>query len=102
LIPVLLLGACHSAQPLPSRFYVSLERGGAVAAIDPVSGKVVQKITVGTRPRGIRLSPDGKTLFVAVSGSPIGGPGVDETKLPPPNHAADGIAVVDVGSGQVN
>jgi YVTN family beta-propeller protein len=50
----------------------------------------------------MRLSPDGKTLFVAVSGSPIGGPGVDETKLPPANHSADGIAVVDLASGRVD
>lgn len=101
LVPILLIGACQSAEPLPSRLYVSLERGNAVAAIDPVSAKVVQHIDVGARPRGVQLSPDGKTLFVAVSGSPIAGPGVDESKLPPPNHSADGIAVVDLASGRV-
>src|SRR5206468_8844866 len=102
LLSILFIGACQSAKPLPSRLYVSLERGNAVAAIDPVSGKVVQQIAVGTRPRGLRLSPNGQTLFVTVSGSPIGGPGVDESKLPPPNHSADGIAVVDLASGKVD
>src|SRR4030095_8633395 len=28
--------------------------------------------------------------------SPIGGPNVDESKLPPPDRSADGIGVVDV------
>ncbi|HEV2595837.1 MAG TPA: hypothetical protein VGU01_11610 [Sphingomicrobium sp.] len=102
LVPILLLGACQSAHPLPPRFYVSLERGNAVAEIDAASGKLLRQISVGMRPRGIRLAPDGKTLFVTVSGSPIGGPGVDETKLPPPDHTADGIAVVDVASGKVD
>lgn len=42
------------------------------------------------------MSPDGKLLYVALSGSPIAGPGVDESKLPPPDRTADGIGVVDL------
>ena len=56
------------------------------------------RIPVGKRPRGIKLSRDGKTLYVALSGSPRGGPGVDESKLPPADRAADGVGVVDVAS----
>src|SRR3712207_9575355 len=37
-------------------------------------GKVAATIPVGKRPRGIHASPDGGTLYVALSGSPITGP----------------------------
>src|SRR5690349_21473272 len=73
------------------RIYVSDETGTEVVVIDPVARQIVQRINVGKRPRGVRLSHDGARLFVALSGSPIGGPGVDESKLPPADRAADGI-----------
>ena len=66
--------------------------------IDPAAGQVVDTISVGKRPRGIRLSRDGKQLLVALSGSAIAGPGVDESKLPPPDRSADGIGVVDLAT----
>ena len=47
------------------------------------------------RPRGIAVSPDQSQVFVALSGSPIAGPGVDEKTLPPADKSADGIGVVD-------
>ena len=80
------------------RLYVSDETGGNVVVVDPEAGTVVERIAVGKRPRGIRLSRDGKQLLVALSGSPIAGPGVDESKLPPPDRAADGIGVVDLAT----
>ncbi len=80
------------------RLYVSDETGGNVIVVDPEAGTVVERIAVGKRPRGIRLSRDGKQLLVALSGSPIAGPGVDESKLPPPDRAADGIGVVDLAT----
>jgi YVTN family beta-propeller protein len=100
----LLLGACTAqapgnAPPSAPRVYVSDETGGNVVGVDPATRQVVQRIAVGKRPRGIRLSPDGAKLFVALSGSPIGGPGVDESKLPPGDRTADGNGVVDVASG---
>lgn len=81
--------------------YVSDERGNQVLVIDSATGTTTRTIKAGARPRGIHLSPDGKTLYVAVSGSPIGGPGVDESKLPPADHTKDGIAVVDTSDGTV-
>ena len=60
-----------------------------------------QTIDVGKRPRGISVSPDGRQLYVALSGSPIAGPGVDESKLPPADRAADGIGVVDLATGKL-
>ena len=85
-------------EPTGPRLYVSDETGGNVIVVDPEAGTVVERIAVGKRPRGIRLSRDGKQLLVALSGSPIAGPGVDESKLPPPDRAADGIGVVDLAT----
>ena len=42
------------------------------------------------------MSPDGSVLFVALSGSPMAPPGVDESTLPPADKKADGIGVVSV------
>ena len=53
---------------------------------------------MGKRPRGVKLSHDGKLLYVALSGSPRAAPGVDESKLPPPDRAADGVGVVDLAT----
>jgi YVTN family beta-propeller protein len=78
------------------RLYVSDERGGNVVIVDPQSASVIARIPVGKRPRGIQLSPDHKRVYVALSGSPMGGPNVDESKLPPPDRRYDGIGVVDL------
>lgn len=86
-----------AAAPVPA-LYVSDERGGVVLALDASSGEVRARIPVGKRPRGLRLSPNGRQLYVALSGSAIGGPGVDESTLPPPDRTADGIGVIDIAS----
>ena len=62
---------------------VTDETGGNLVVIDPEAGNVVDRIPVGKRPRGLRQSPDGAHVLVALSGSPIAGPGVDESTLPP-------------------
>jgi YVTN family beta-propeller protein len=90
------LGAAWPAAAHDGRsVWVSLEDGGEVVAIDGPS--VAARIPVGKRPRGIKVSPDGKTLYVALSGSPRAAPGADESKLPPADRAADGVGVVDIG-----
>ena len=85
-----------ASTPSGPRVYVSDEPGGRVAIIDPVAGTVVTALAVGKRPRGIRVLDDGQRLLVALSGSPIAGPGVDESKLPPGDRKADGIGIVDL------
>src|SRR3954462_14605306 len=90
-----------SPAPPGPRLYVSDETGGNVVVVDPIGGQVLEKIAVGKRPRGIRLSRDGKELLVALSGSPIAGPGVDESKLPPADRTADGIGVVDLATSKL-
>lgn len=97
-------GASQPAAPPPAsgpRVFVSDETGSSIVVVNPDTGEVVQRIAVGKRPRGIRLTRDNRRLLVALSGSPIGGPGVDESKLPPADRAADGIGVVDVDTGAV-
>lgn len=56
------------------RIFVTNERSGDVTVIDGGDFKVVSTIAVGKRPRGIHVSPDGKTVYVALSGTPIEGP----------------------------
>lgn len=104
-LPVALAAAlfpgCASCRGTPAPLplvYVSDEDTGAVFAVDPVTAAVVARIPVGKRPRAVKLSRDGKLLYVALSGSPRGGPGVDESKLPPADRAADGIGVVDLAT----
>ena len=80
--------------------YVSCEDSGEVAVVDTDAGTVVHTWPVGKRPRGLMLSPDGLRLWVALSGSPKGGPGVDESKLLPPDRASDGIGELDVRTGK--
>jgi YVTN family beta-propeller protein len=92
--------------------YVTDERSGDVTVIDGGDFKVVATIPVGKRPRGIHVSPDGKTVYVAVSGTPIGGPpqldahgdpilhkgGDDDDDDANADKSADGIVVVDVAT----
>ncbi len=81
--------------------YVTNERAGEISIIDPASRREIDRIAVGKRPRGLVASPDHTLLYVALSGSPIGGPDVDEFRLPPPDQAADGIAIIDLASNKV-
>src|SRR5688500_8265906 len=85
------------AAPTAGRVFVTNETTGDISVIDVAAQRVIATIPVGKRPRGIRLSPDGTQLFVALSGSPIAPPGVDESTLPPADKKADGIGVVSVG-----
>ena len=77
---------------------VSNEASNDISFIDGASDAVVRSVPVGKRPRGLKVSPDGSKLYVALSGSPRGGPNVDESTLPPPDRTADGIGVLDLES----
>ena len=84
------------------RIYVTNEVSGDMTIIDSSTNEVISlTVALGKRPRGIHPSPDRKTIYVALSGSPIGGPGVDESTLPPPDKSADGIGVFDVAQGKI-
>jgi YVTN family beta-propeller protein len=81
--------------------YVTNEMSGDLTVIDPATNSSVVTVPLGKRPRGIRSSPDGQRLYIALSGSPIAPPGTDESKLPPPDRSADGIGVFDAKAFQL-
>src|SRR6185312_11137039 len=93
-----------AAEPSDYLVCVSNERSDDITIIDGASQKVLATIPVGKRPRGIHAAPDGKTLFVALSGSPISGPRhqgpseplLDDDAKAKPDHSADGIGIVDL------
>jgi YVTN family beta-propeller protein len=82
---------------------VSNERSGTVSLVEGQS--VVATIPVGQRPRGIHASPDGKFVYVALSGTPIAGPPPLDAEGNPvfrredpanSDHSADAVGVVDI------
>src|SRR2546429_6573768 len=72
------LGA-SSREPL---LYVTNEIPNTISVVSPRTNAVVATIPVGKRPRGMALSPDKRTVYVAL--------GQD-----------DALGVVDVASGQM-
>ena len=91
--------------------YVSNERTGDLTVLAGPDFHGVATIPVGKRPRGIHASPDGKTVYVALSGTPVSEPpkldaqgnpilhkgkDADDEKEAEADKAADGIGVVDV------
>lgn len=80
------------------RVFVTNERSGTLSVIDGATRKVTVTVPLGKRPRGLKASPDRKLIYVALSGSPIAGPGVDPASLPAADKGADGIGVVDVAT----
>jgi YVTN family beta-propeller protein len=83
------------------RVYVTNESSGDLSVIDGSTLEVISTIPLGKRPRGIHASPDKRTIFVALSGSPPAPPGVDESTLPPPDKSADGIGVFDIDQNRL-
>ena len=85
----------------PYYVYVTNEGSGDMSVINPLSNRVVATVPLGKRPRGIHASLDRRTIYLTLSGSAMAPPGVDESKLPPPDRTADGIGVFDVSRGKV-
>jgi len=93
--------------------FVSNEKSGDLTVINGSDFSVAATIAVGKRPRGIHVSPDRKTVYVALSGTPIEAPpqidahgnpvfakksGADDDDDANSDKAADGIGVVDVAT----
>src|SRR4051795_3366729 len=83
--------------------YVTNEDSQNLTVIDTRTDSVVATISVGTRPRGVKVSPDGKTVYVALSGSPKCPPSMpdEECEKLKADKTKDGIAVVDVAARRV-
>ena len=111
LIAALIAGTAMQVQAADYQVYVTNERSGDVTVINGSDFSVAATIPVGKRPRGIHLSPDGKTVYVALSGTPIEAPpqidangnpvfekkkgGDDDANA---DKAADGIGVLNVAT----
>jgi PQQ-dependent catabolism-associated beta-propeller protein len=95
---VLLLGAPLCAQA--GRAYVTNEDGESISVLDTDKAEVVATVNVGKRPRGLKLSHDGKELYVAVSGLPKCPPTVPDEECAKLKRDvnADGIAVIDTAT----
>jgi YVTN family beta-propeller protein len=92
------------------QIFVSNEKSGDLTVIAGADFKVTGTIPVGKRPRGLHASPDGRTVYVALSGTPIEPPPKldasgnpifesgrdDDDNNAKADKAADGIGVVDV------
>jgi YVTN family beta-propeller protein len=87
--------------PPPGKLYVSGEQAGTVTAIDLATNTVMTTIPVGKRPRGIQVSPDRKTIYVALSGSTNVGPGVAKRDVVVDDKRADGIGVIDAETNKL-
>src|SRR5262245_37609348 len=90
----ILLAAAIRAESPSYLVFVSNERSGDVTVIDGITDEVVATFPVGKRPRGIHATPDGRRLFVTLSGSPRMAPGLDENRQPA-DKRADGLGVID-------
>ena len=98
------------------QIYVSNEKSGDVTVIDGATLKAVATFPVGKRPRGIHASPDGKLVYVALSGTPIEGPPELDAQGNPvfkrdkddddddvvSDKSADGIGVIDVATRKLS
>ncbi len=98
---VILVAPSRNDPPPSARVYVTNEGAGTLTVINADTQSVITTALLGKRPRGIAVSPDQKSLYVALSGSPPAGPGVDEKTLPPPDRGADGIGEVDADTYQI-
>lgn len=112
-LALVLAAATADAAPESYQIFVSNERGGTVTVINGSDFSVAGNIAVGKRPRGIHGSPDGKSVYVALSGTPISAPPAldaqgnpilkkskddDEDDDKDSDKSADGIGVIDVAS----
>ena len=104
---ILLAGNPVRADDGGYQIFVSNEKSGDLTVISGADFKVTATIPVGKRPRGIHASPDGRTVYVALSGTPIEAPPQLDANGNPilmkqqPNveakadKSADGIGLVD-------
>src|SRR3954471_16275090 len=89
-----LLASVTRAESPTYQVFVSNERSGDVTVIDGATDSPSETFPVGKRPRGIHATPDGRRLFVTLSGSPRMAPGLDENRAPA-DKRADGFGVID-------
>jgi YVTN family beta-propeller protein len=96
-----ILAVSHTAQARPL-LAVSAEAAGEIVLVDPVKAEVVERIKLGPRPRGLKLSPDKRRLLVALAGAPK--PAASPAARPAPAPAGElsaGLAIIDVPTRKI-
>jgi PQQ-dependent catabolism-associated beta-propeller protein len=83
--------------------YVTNEDSNELTIIDTGTDSVLATVAVGTRPRGVKVTRDGKTVFVALSGSPKCPPSMPDAECEKlkVDKSKDGIAVIDAATRTV-
>ncbi|HEY0747194.1 MAG TPA: beta-propeller fold lactonase family protein [Steroidobacteraceae bacterium] len=104
--------AANSAFAAGYQVYVTNERSGDLTVINGSDLSVAATIPVGKRPRGVHASPDGKNIYIALSGTPIEAPpqidangnpvfekkkGADDDDVSA-DKTADGIGILNVAA----
>jgi YVTN family beta-propeller protein len=77
------------------RVYVTNERSGELTVLDPLTRTVRATIPLGRRARGLALAPDGRHLYVALSGAPVGGQDAGQQHAAVLARQTDGVGVID-------
>src|SRR3982751_320584 len=80
LIAAAALAAC-SRYPSGPLVFVTNERAGSISVIDARTNKVIDTIHTGARPRGIRISANGKHAYVALSSRMNAKPRAEENNV---------------------
>ena len=83
--------------------FVTNEDSGDLTVIATSTHEVIATIPVGKRPRGVRLSKNGRIAYVALSGSPKCPPWMsdEDCAAQVTDKTLDGVAVVDVAAARV-
>ncbi len=98
------LSASGGSQAAPAHpVIVTAEAAGKVLFVNAETGQPAGEIGVGGRPRGLALSRDGRSLFVAVS-APVSGVSGATASGPAWGAAGSGpgLAVLDVRAGKLD
>src|SRR5215207_5176180 len=90
IIAIFCFASC-GGYPSGTTVFVTNERDGTISVIDAGTDKVVDTIQTGGRPRGIKISADGKFAYVAVS-APF-----NDQKA----QGFDKIMVIDTSNGSI-
>ena len=103
---VIVLGAltgCEARRTAGEYVYVSNEDSNDLSVISAQSQEVIATIAVGTRPRGVKASPDGRTVYVALSGSPKCPPTMPDEECAKlvADKSQDGIAEIDAATRKI-
>jgi len=93
------LAGCAHRAPGGERLFVSDDLGSVVVGIDLPTGGVADRIATSGRPRGMTVSPDHATLYVALSAAADAEDDEDQDKAGAAR--VDGVATIDVASARV-